>query len=230
MKPTVHCETCGSRGNSLFHKLEGYALEQMNTFKACNFYRKGQNLFYEESKPLGIFCINQGKIKLYKTGHDGKEQIIRFAQPGDIIGYRALIAEENYSASAMAIEDVVACFIPSEIFMEVLDKHPDISKELMKSLCHELGINSERLQSMAQKSVRQRLAETLLDLIHTFNKEGETGFINVTLPREDLANIVGTATETIIRILADFKDEQLIALEGKKIKILDPRKLKQLVQ
>ena len=111
----------------------------------------------------------------------------------------------------------------------MLDKNPQLSRTMLKSLCHEIGIANERIQSLAQKNVRERLAETLLLLHETFHGEStEDAMIDITLPREDIANIVGTATETLIRLLSEFRNDGLVEFEGKRIRLLDMEKLKKL--
>lgn len=198
----------------------------MSCNKTCNHYRKGDNLFTEGSYPDGIFCINRGAIKVYKTGVDGKDQIIFFAQPGDFLGYPSLISEQPYTASATAMQDVIACFIPKYHFLNLLEGNPRLNREMMKSLCNELAIERNRLMNMAQKSVRERLAETLLILLETFrDAQADPELIDIALPREDIANLVGTATESIIRLLSSFKKEGLIETQGKKIRIKKEREL-----
>ncbi|AMS28174.1 hypothetical protein AEM51_11065 [Bacteroidetes bacterium UKL13-3] len=205
-------------------------MDEILTSKTCSIFKKGQIVFHEGNIPQGIFYISKGVLKLVRTNNEGKEQILRFAKEGDFLGYRALIADEPFVATAICIEEAVACFIPRAIFMKLLDENAAISKEMLKALSHDLGVVEERVQSLAQKSVRERLAETLLFLHQTFNSEekGEDGVIHITLPREDIANIVGTATETIIRLLSEFKHDKLIELDGKKIKILNKQKLEKI--
>ena len=159
--------------------------------------KKGELLFNESALPLGVYCIVSGVIKLVRTNLDGKEQILRFAQPGDVLAYRALIAEEPLISSAVCLEDTVACFIPKQVFLSIMDENTAISKDLLKALSHELGVVEERVQSLAQKSVRERLAETLLFLHATFKSNNlDSDVIAITLPREDIANIVGCAPST----------------------------------
>jgi CRP-like cAMP-binding protein len=202
-------------------------MEQVSRVKTCCHYKKGQHIFYEGNVPMGIHCISSGVVKLVKTNLDGKEQILRFAQKGEYLGYRALVANEPLLATAIAVEDTVACFIPQKAFMDLIEHVPAITKDLLISLSHDLGVVEEKVQSMAQKSVRERLAETLLFLQDTFNEstDAKHDIISITLPREDIANIVGTATETVIRLLSEFKSDKLIEMEGKKIRILDREKL-----
>lgn len=205
-------------------------LEEIAATKTCSTHKKGQTVFTEGTFPQGIYYISSGVLKLVRTNNEGKEQILRFAKEGDFLGYRALIADEPFVATAICIEETSACFVPRHLFMKLLDENPAISKEMLKSLSHDLGVVEERVQSLAQKSVRERLAETLLFLHQTFNASGdsEDGVIHITLPREDIANIVGTATETIIRLLSEFKHDKLIELDGKKIKILNKQKLERI--
>lgn len=222
----ISCEACKSRDSSLFSNLSGEHLCTLSENKTCINYKKGQVIFYEGTRPLGLFCVNQGKIKIYKDGSQGKEQIINFGKSGDFLGYRALLSEELYAASAMVLEDATVCFVPKADFMKVFLEDQVFVKKLMKSVCHEMGVLEEKIINLAQKSVRERLATTLLMLKETYTMEGdESQIIDIALSREDLANIVGTATETVIRLLADFKTEQLIATEGKKIKIINAKGL-----
>jgi CRP-like cAMP-binding protein len=205
-------------------------LEEIEAGKTCSVFKKGQTVFHEGNTPQGIFYVSSGVLKLVRTNNEGKEQILRFAKEGDFLGYRALIAEEPFVATAICLEETSACFIPRAVFLKLLDENPAITKEMLRILSHDLGVVEEKIQSLAQKSVRERLAETLLFLHQTFNANGdsEDGVIHITLPREDIANIVGTATETIIRLLSEFKHDKLVELDGKKIKILNKQKLERI--
>jgi CRP/FNR family transcriptional regulator len=181
-----------------------------------------------------LYCISDGTLKLYKTGPTGKEQIIRLVFPGDILGYRALIAEEDYSATAEALEDGEACLITRDEFQKLLAQNPAFSQALLKALCQDLGIMRERLLQMAQKSVRERLAETLLLLLEAGEKYqpvqpfGDRWVIPVNLPREDLANIAGTSTETVIRLMSEFKHDGLVDTVGKQTYILNRKELRRI--
>lgn len=222
----IQCQFCESRGRSLFDSLPQEELEVLNQHKSCVTYKKGQTLFYEETRPMGVFCINRGKVKVYKMGSNGKEQILYIAQAGDFLGYRALLSEEFYGASATVLEPAAVCFIPKSDFLTILNRNPAFFQKLMQTVCKELGIMEEKLAQLAQKSVRERLAGTILMLKETYGMEGEgSEVIDILLSREDLANIVGTATETVIRLLSEFKSDGMIALEGKRIKVVDQNRL-----
>ena len=227
-KVHLECANCDARSVSFLKYCTPEQVSLINGNKSCVHYKKGQVIFYEDNLAQGVYCISQGVVKLVKSSEDGREQIIRFSKRGDFLGYRALIAEEPFVASAECVEDTVACFIPRQPFLEVLAENPRVNQEMLKSLCHELGIADEKITSLAHKSVRERLAETLLILHATFEEDGkgeDNDYIHIVLPREDIANIVGTATETLIRLLSDFKKEGLIELKGKRIRLLDRSKL-----
>lgn len=228
-KPTqvsIQCQFCKSKADSHFADLPNEDLDVLSAHKSCITYKKGQNLFYEGTRPMGVFCINYGKVKVYKMGSNGKEQILFIAKPGDFLGYRSLLSEEFYGASATVIEQAAICFIPKSDFLSILNTNPAFFQKLMKAVCHELGVMEAKLAELSQKSVRERLAATILMLKETYGMEGESSdLIDIALSREDLANIVGTATETVIRLLSEFKADGLIGLEGKKIKVLETEKL-----
>jgi CRP-like cAMP-binding protein len=219
------CQHCEQRFTSVICKAKNEFLDSINEQKVCTVYKKGQTLFNEGSYPFGIYCINHGKVKLSHLGDDGKEQIIRLLKGGDIIGYRALLSGARYSASAITLEDTQVCFIPKELFMSTLKNDAVLSFELMKLLSDELHKAEIKLTHLAQKPVRERLAETLLFIKETYGYENDGVTLNVRLSREEIANLVGTATESTIRLLSEFKKDNMIDLEGKKIKIINQHEL-----
>jgi len=198
--------------------------------KISTVYKKGQTIFYEGMMPTGIYCLNSGKIKIAKQGADGKEQIVRFVLEGGLLGIRALMGGRKYSASATTIEESVVCYIEQKTFFKLSTKYPHISQCVMSLICALLEEAEAKMTSMAQKPVRERLAEGLLVLDELFNGAGGCKSADndhsISLTREDLANIIGTATETVIRLLSDFKEAELIEIEGRKILILDKSGLK----
>jgi CRP/FNR family transcriptional regulator len=192
-------------------------------------HRKGQILYYEGAKPLGIFCINTGVVKVYKTASNGKEQIIHLAKRGDFLGYAALLGEENHTHSAMIIEDAKICFVPREVFLTSLTKNNEFSQRITKQLSHELGVMEEKLTDASQKNIRERLAFLLLQLANSYGVEGNgSQKINLALSREEIAGMVGTATESVIRLLSEFRKDGLIELDGKKILLKDKKALARL--
>lgn len=223
------CELCISRKQSLFSMLPDTSLCAISDVKRMLLHRKGQVLYYEGAKPLGIFCMNTGVVKVYKTASNGKEQIIQLAKRGDFVGYAALLGEENYTHSATIIEDAKICFVPRDVFLASLTKNTGFFQRITKQLSHELGVMEEKLTDASQKSIRERLAFLLLQLGSSYGVEG-TGSqkINLSLSREEIAGMVGTATESVIRLLSEFKKDGLIELEGKKIFLKDKKALARL--
>jgi CRP/FNR family transcriptional regulator, polysaccharide utilization system transcription regulator len=215
-----YCESCNSSRKSIFREFGNIDIEKLNLNMNCNFYNKGQVIFFEGNYPDGLFCIRDGKVKVFKIGSTGKEQIIRFAKNGDVLGYRALLASDTYNASASALEDSHICFIRKDTICELFKSNNNFSFNLLKLLARDLEDVENKMVKLAQKPVRDRLAEALLILKETYGTDKQ-GNINISLSREDFASIVGTATETVIRLLTEFKKENLISTKGKKIKILD---------
>ena len=215
------CATCGSKHKSIFCHLELEELMAFDATKSCMSYKKGQVIFNEGGHPLGLFCVNDGKVKIEHTGTDGKEQIVRMAKGGDVLGYRALLSSERYNASAVALDDTDVCFIPKDAFFNVLKTNQGLSLEIIKMLSTELRKAEQSITDLAQKPVRERMAEALLFLKETYGFEEDNATIDVVLSREDIANLVGTATETAIRLLSEFKKDGIVESVGKKIKIID---------
>lgn len=216
-----HCETCEARIQTIFSELGTADVEKLSLHKGCNFHKAGQILFQEGGYPAGLYCINRGKIKVYKTGRDGKEQVVRLAKDGDVVGYRALVSGEPYSASASVLEEAAICFIPKDSFLSLLKESASFNARVMQLLCHDLATAEQRELSLAQRPVKERLAETLLMFKEFYGVEKDGVTLKGKLTREDLANMVGTATETIIRLLSELNAKKIIELDQKKIKILD---------
>lgn len=218
------CENCSITFGSVFRHLQSDDIDLVNFEKACNFYKRGDIVYHEGSRINGFYCINKGALKLYKTGFEGREQIIRFAKQGDLIGYRSILSGELSCSTAKVIDDAVLCFIPSRMLFDLVKRNINFSMELMQRISKELGVANAFILDIAQKTVRERLAEVLLLLKNTFGLDKE-GVLQVSLTREEIANIVGTATESVIRLLSEFKSDKLIALERRKIKILNTKGL-----
>lgn len=193
--------------------------------KNCEPYKKGSVIYHEGNRISGCYCVSEGIIKIYKTGIDGKEQIISFAKRGDVIGFRSVLSGEVACTTAKVIEDSSLCYIPGDTLISLFKKNGEFSMDLMQLACKELGEANAYITDIAQKTVRERLAEVLLHLKNNFDLDSEQ-FLQITLTREELANIVGTATESVIRLLSEFKSDKLIELHGRKIKLLDIKGLK----
>ncbi|WP_246538937.1 Crp/Fnr family transcriptional regulator [Litoribacter ruber] len=224
--PKEACEICLSRKLSMFANLTEEELKKITAAKNMISHKKGQTLFYEGTKPLGIFCVRSGVVKTVKAASNGKEQLIHLAKEGDFLGYTSLLSDDVYSSTSTIVKDAKVCFIPKEAFLEVLRNDVQFHYRVTENICRDLGNMEERLTDANQKSIRERLAFALLKLVHTFGVEDDRGEkIDIVLSREEIASLVGTATETIIRLLSEFKKDKLIALQGKYIHVLDKKSL-----
>ncbi len=222
----VECENCKSKDKGIFCQLEHAALSDVSHNKVMNSYKKGQTIFFQGNPPFGLYCINSGKIKVSKLGNDGKESIIRIAGPGDVLGHRSLFSDENYTATATVIEDAAICFVDKKFIFKALQDEPTIALNLIQKLSREMGAAETRTAGLSQKNVRERLAELLLTLKKSYGiQEGNRWRLDIKLTREEMASMVGTANETIIRFFSEFKEEGLIEQEGKIIFITDEKRL-----
>jgi len=225
--PIPFCDKCSMENGAIFKYLNRDEVDMINFEKEFRQFKRGEILYSEGSRISGFYCIHKGIIKVFMTGLDGKEQIIRFARPGDIIAYRSVLSNELACTSAKVIEDCQVCFIPSEILISLVKSNSTYSLEILKLACHELRESNSFITDIAQKSVRERLAEILLLLVNDFGLDNQN-VLQISLTREELANIVGTATESVIRLLSEFKTDNLVELNGRKIKILNIKGLEKI--
>ena len=221
----ILCNSCSIRTHPLFRHLHEEEIRDISINKITETYKRGSIIYQEGNRMTGFYCVQKGIVKIFKTGFDGKEQIIRFAKPGDIIGYRSVMSNEPACTSTEVLQECTLCHIPSDILMELVKTNGNFAVELMKLTCKELGEANSYITDIAQKTVKERLAEILILLYEEFGINDE-GVLNISLTREELSNIVGTATESIIRLLSEYKNDHLIELNGRKIKILDKPGLK----
>lgn len=219
--PNPQCSQCAGRVSSVFGSLPESDLPIVTLQKVCRHYGKGESLFFTGDQAAGLYCVHNGKIKIFKSGSDGREQIVRLVKAGDILGYRALISGGEHSVSAMALENSHVCFVPREMFFSLLGSRPAFSLRLFELLTNELESAERKVVEMAQKPIRERLAEALLLLRSTYGMKEDDRTLDVRITREDIAGLVGAATESVIRNLAELKDEGIISLEGRKILVLD---------
>lgn len=216
------CDTCPPRLLGLFCQLDDRLLGELTAHKTTNTYKRGQVIFYEGNNPFSVYCIYSGRVKLFKTDTDGHQHIVRLAGPGDLLGYRSLLAHEPYHASAEVIEDAVICCIDAKAFFALVASQPALALTVIKKLAHELRHAETWLTSIAHHSVRERMAELLLMLKESYGKSTADGtIIDLRLSREELAEMIGTTQESAIRLLTDLKDSGVIAVQGRSITIRD---------
>ena len=215
----IDIEPGALRQHDIFRGLSDEELANVAQTMTCNLFKKGSVIYNEGSCINGSYIINTGVLKIYKTGFDGKEQIIRFARHGDLIGFRSVISDELACTTAEVIQDSALCYIPGETLTGLIKGNPEFAMDLMKLTCRELGESNKFLTDIAQKTVRERLAEVLLLLMDTFELD-EDNYLQISLTREDLANIVGTY-RSVIELLSEFRADNMIEINGRRIKLLN---------
>lgn len=219
------CEQCIIKQFNSLKALTKDELVRISACKTSKTIKKGEVIFEEGEMLNGVYCVKDGICKLTKLSENGKDQIVKMVVKGDLLGQRSIISEERSNLQATALNDMEVCYIPkSEILMD-LQKNPNFTFDVLKEMAKDLKESDDVIVNMAQKSVRQRLAETLIYIHDSFGVNPD-GTLSVLLSREDYANIVGTATESAIRVLSQFKKEDLISTVGKRIKIEDLEGLK----
>jgi CRP-like cAMP-binding protein len=210
--------------SKVFNHLTSEELDILPLESGATKYKRNAIVYEEGSRINGFYLVCRGIIKIFKTGFDGKDQIIRFAKPGDIMGFRSTITGELACTTTKAIEDAEILYIPGELVKSFVHSNGNFAMDLLVIACNELGEANDYITDIAQKTVRERLAEVLIQLKWTFDLDRDN-FLQISLTREELANIVGTATESVIRLLSEFKQDNLIELHGRRIKILEEAKL-----
>lgn len=213
-----------SDGLSGFYKAaKGYeAFQQLSENREIRYYRKRDILFEEKEYPKQLFFINKGRIKTYKSNDFGKELIIEVFKEGDFLGFVPLIQEGKYTESAAAMEDCEVSIIPKTEFFKLLHGNTNVTAQLVKMLANNVVEKEAQLLSLAYDSVRRKVADALLQLATNYDKNGHAEF---SILREDLANMIGTAKETVIRTLSEFKEDGLINLKGSRVTILNKDEL-----
>ena len=221
------CEQCIVREFSSLKALNKDELIRISECKTSKTIKKGESIFEEGENVNGIFCVKDGICKLTKLSPNGKDQIVKLVSKGELLGQRSMISDEPANLSAVALEDMQVCFIPKNEILGFFDKNNQFSMSVMKTICGDLKLADDHMVNMAQKSVKERLAETLIYLHDTFGTNNDKT-LKVQLSRDELASMIGTATESCIRLLSDFNKLGLIELVGKKIVLKDIQKLKKL--
>ncbi len=207
--------------DSIFHTLAPNEKELLRKELVVIQHKKGDLVYREGDRPVGLLCLMNGKMKIFKEGFCGREQIIRMVRPPEFACYRAVLADENHQASAMAIEDSTTALIRKGTLVSMIERNPALGLTMIKSLAIELGFAYYRTLSLTQKHIRGRLADSLLFLRDTYGFEKDEKTLKVYLSREDIANLSNMTTSNAIRTLSAFSSEGIIAIDGRKIKLLN---------
>ncbi len=214
--------------NNFMDKARGMnELDELSKNRKIKTYKKKQIIYREDEYPNALYFISKGKVVESKMDQNAKELITELYNEGDFLGYLPLLQESQYKESATAVEDTELAVIPRDDFLHLVRNNRDVSAKFIKMLSKNILEKEERLLRLAYGSVRERVAGALLQLHARYNRE-EEGKFSISFSREDLAGIVGTATESLIRTLSDFKDEGLIESKGREIRLLEINKLKKI--
>ncbi len=214
------CNLCFVRKDSVFSVLTQDEIDIVEAAKSIIVFNDNELIFKERQHSFGIYIIVEGKVKISKYGFEGKEYIVRFATRGNIIGYRSFLGGECYSCSATAISKTELCFLPGEVILKLIRKNPELGLQFMKYLAKDLRGAEDKAISIAQKHVRERVAEAILILKDIYGYE-QDNTINARLKRDEIASIAGTSRETVIRLLSEYNEEKILLIQGRKISILD---------
>jgi len=220
-----YIELCLEGSSSIFKGLNQKDKETIAQHHSLFLIKKGEFLFKEGEKPHGLISLASGKVKVFKEGVGGREQILKMVRQQGFIGYKSLFSDNAWSLSASAIEDSAICVFEKNPFLKILKKNPDIALRFIKILAEELGFSNNRTVSLTQKHIRGRIAESLLMLRDTYGYEADGKTIRVSLSREDIANLSNMTTSNAIRTLANLAAERNIEIKGRKISILDTQNL-----
>lgn len=210
--------------NGLKTRLSAETFSLLSTSRKVYSFHKGDTIFEDGEFPEGVYFITSGTVKLSKSGSYGKDHILRFIKEGDLVGYRSLLSGEEFQARAEAMTEVEATFLPAQVFIRLLEEDSSVAYAMLQKIAYELGESANTVTFLAQKTVRERLAEILLLLEQKLGTDAE-GFIKISLTREEIANLIGTATESAIRLISEFRGDKLIEVEGRNIRILNHEKL-----
>ncbi len=213
---------------SIFYLLNEDEKEELQHHISLSHYKRNEFVFKEGEKPSGFVLLVEGKVKIFKEGVGGREQIIRMAKPLGIIGHRALLGDESHIASAVTLEESLICTVSLDFISNYALKNSKFSLHIIRELAKELGFSNLRMVTLTQKHIRGRLAESLLLLKERYNFENDGTTLKVYLSREDIANLSNMTTSNAIRTLSTFASEQVIAIDGRKIKILDANRLERI--
>ncbi len=213
---------------SIFSLLTPEEKEELQSNISLANYKKNEFIFKEGDKPTGFLFLVDGKVKIFKEGVGGREQIIRMTKPLGMVGYRALLAGEIHLASAMALEDSIVAFISTEMLYNRLLRNSDFAGRIIRKLAKELGFSNLRTVTLTQKHIRGRLAESILLLKDKYGFENDGATLKVYMSREDIANLSNMTTSNAIRTLSTFAGEKIIAIDGRKIRVLDVHRLERI--
>lgn len=191
-------------------------------------FKRNEMIYCEGDTPTHLLCLIKGKVKIYKDGVGGRSQIVRMIKPVDYFGYRAFFAEEPYLTAACSVDAATIFMIPSDVIIKLLKENNNLALFFIKAMAIDLGIADTRTVNLTQKHIRGRLAESILFLIDSYGLEEDGATLNIYLSRDDLASLSNMTTSNAIRTLSNFANEKILAVDGRKIKIIDEDRLRKI--
>lgn len=225
------CLKCESRAANIFCNLPPELLKLLDEGKIPRFYKKKQILYYEGNPATGLFCIQSGRVKTYKTGPEGKQYILQIGNTHDVLGLGSIFGNQHFLATAEVMEEGVICFIDKGIIHEIVRRNTQTASHIIQILAQNLKTSEEERMELAQLAVRERMARLLALLAQSHGIQVKKGtLIDLKLSREEMAEMIGTASETAMRLLKEFKDDKLVEVRGKDITVLDKDRLVQTAQ
>jgi len=217
----LDCDQCAHKDKSIFCQLEHESLNEVSRNKVMNVYKRGQVLFHQGNPAFGVYCVSSGKIKLTKISEAGRENVITIVGPGDLIGYQHGNGQNVNDVTATAIEDTKVCFIDRAFLQKMIHDKNSCAMELIGHLSRDMSEMQERMGQLQSKNVKERVEFLLDDLARRYGVRSGNGVrIGVQLSREEMASMIGVATETLIRELSILKDENVLAQDGKTLILL----------
>lgn len=225
------CEECESRFKSVFCDMGDKGLSELSHGKVTNIYKKGSTIFHHTNPANGLYCVSSGIVKISKFGKNGKELIVRIADPGDVIGHRSLFSSEHFNATATVIEEAKICFFYKNLIFKLLKEDKSLGLNLIRRLSKEMGEAEAKTAGLLQKDVSERLAGFFMNLLQNYGvEEGNRTLINIKLTREEIASMIGTANETVIRFISKFKDEGILEQGKKGLYVINKERLKEVAE
>lgn len=224
---SLECATCKAREKNIFCRLSGDLIRRISGSKNGRLYHKKQALFHEGNPVQGLYCVQSGAVKVFKTGLGGKQLILRMAYAGDVIALEDIFYNKHYTSSGEMLEEGRVCLVDTAVLMDVIRSDMETALVVMKTLSTEVVFSEDERVELAQNRVRERMARLLTVLSESHGRPSGKG-VQIQLPvsREELAEMIGTASETAMRLLKEFREDRLLEVDGRKILVLDREKLR----
>lgn len=219
---SADCRVCNMLDHCMFKGFSQKKLEKIDSLKTSSTFKARKSIFTAGSEPAGLYCIRSGKVKLYQSAGNKHRRLVGLAGPSDLPGYQSFLVSEPYRVTAETLEESVICFFDKDDFFKLLTWYPTAAVNLMNLLVEDLRQAEMRLKDLTDKSIHQRFAEILLSLKSKYGRKTEKGFmLNVLLTRKEMGELIGSTTESIIRMVSEFKKKGFITAEGRRITLID---------